>query len=71
MRSCLLSARQGRKELSDYVQELRILINAMQLDPSPEMVLVTIIVEGLRAGTTRTKYSKYTTPRLRRLLMLR
>ena len=50
MRSRFLSALQGKKELSDYVQELRTLIAAIQLDPLSEMVLVTIFMEGLRTG---------------------
>ena len=52
-RSRFLSARQGKKELSDYVQELRTLIAAMHLDTLPEMVLVTIFIEGLRTGVAR------------------
>ena len=55
VRSRFLSARRGKKELSDYVQELRTLIAAMQLDPLPEMVLVTIFMEGLRTGVARTE----------------
>ena len=50
VRSRFLSACQGKKKQSDYVQELRTLIFAMQLDPLPEMVLVTIFMEGLRTG---------------------
>ena len=50
MRSRFLSARQGKKELSDYGQELRTLIAAMQLESLPEMVLVTIFMKGLRTG---------------------
>ena len=38
MRSRFLCARQGKKELSAYVQELRTLIATMQLTPLPEMV---------------------------------
>ena len=53
--SRFLSARQGKKELSDYVQELRTLIAAMQLDPLPEMILVTIFMEGFRTGVARTE----------------
>ena len=34
---------------------MRTLIAAMQLDPLPEMVLVTIFTEGLRTGVARTK----------------
>ena len=55
VRSRFLSARQGKKELSDFVQELRTLIAAMQLDPLPEAVLVTIFMEGLRTGVARTE----------------
>ena len=55
VRSRFLSARQGKKELSDYVQELRTLIASLQLDPLPEMVLVTIFMEGLRTGVDRTE----------------
>ena len=55
MRSRFLSARQGKKVLSDYVQERRTLIAAMQLDPLPEIVLVTIFMEGLRTGVARTE----------------
>ena len=43
------------KELSDYVQQLRTLIAAMQLDPLPEKVRVTIFMEGLRTGVARTE----------------
>ena len=55
VRSRFLSARQGKKELSDYVQELRTLIAAMQLDSLRESVLVTIFVEGLHTGVARTE----------------
>ena len=55
LRSRFLPARRGKKELSDYVQELRTLIAAMQLDPLPEMVLVTIFMEGLHTDVSQTK----------------
>ena len=55
VRSRFLSSRQGKKELSDYVQELRTLLAAMQLDPLPEEVRVTIFMEGLRTGVARTE----------------
>ena len=53
--SRFLSARQGNKQLSDYVQELRTLIAAMHHDPLLEMVLVTNFMEGLRTGVARTE----------------
>lgn len=55
VRSRFLAARQGKKELSEYVQGLRTLIAAMQLAPLPEEVLVTIFMEGLRTGVARTE----------------
>ena len=53
--SRFLASRQGKKELTDYVQELRTLLAAMQLDPLPEAVRVTIFMEGLRTGVARTE----------------
>ena len=55
MRSRFLSVRQGKKEPYDYGQELRTVVAAMQLDPLPEMVLVTIFMEGLLTGVARTE----------------
>uniref|UniRef100_A0AAV1UJA2 Retrotransposon gag domain-containing protein n=1 Tax=Peronospora matthiolae TaxID=2874970 RepID=A0AAV1UJA2_9STRA len=53
--SRFLSTHQGKNELSDYVQELRTLMAAMQSDPLPEAVHVTICMEGLRTGIARTE----------------
>ena len=53
VRSRFLFTRQGKNELSDYVQELRTLIAAMQRDPLPEVVHVTMIMEGLCPGPDR------------------
>ena len=55
MCSRFLSTRQGKNELMDYFQELRTLMAAMQSDPLPEAVHVTIFMEGLRTGVARTK----------------
>ena len=55
VRSRFLSTRQGKNELTDYVQELRTLIAAMQIDPLPEVVCVTVFMEGLRTGVSRTE----------------
>ena len=55
VRSHFLSARQGKKELLDYVQELRSQIAVMQLDPLSEIVLLTIFMEGFRTGVDRTE----------------
>uniref|UniRef100_A0AAV1U985 Retrotransposon gag domain-containing protein n=1 Tax=Peronospora matthiolae TaxID=2874970 RepID=A0AAV1U985_9STRA len=55
VRSRFLSTRQGKNELSDYFQELRTLMAAMQSDPLPEAVHVTIFMKGLRTGIARTE----------------
>jgi hypothetical protein len=55
VRSRFLATRQGKKELVDYVQELRTLIAGMVSDPLPEAVTVTIFMEGLRTGVARTE----------------
>ena len=55
VRSRFLSTRQGKNELTDYVQELRTLMAAMQSGPLPEVVHVTIFMEGLRTGVARTE----------------
>ena len=39
----------------DYVQELRTLHAAIQLDPLPEEVRVTLFMEGIRTGVARTE----------------
>ena len=53
--SRFLSSQQGKKELLDYVQELRTLHAAIQLDPLPEEVRVTLFMEGIRTGVARTE----------------
>ncbi|GMF40303.1 unnamed protein product [Phytophthora fragariaefolia] len=55
VRSRFLATRQGKKELVDYVQELRTLIASMAVDPLPEAVTVTVFMEGLPTGMARTE----------------
>ena len=55
VRSRFLASRQGNTRFSDCVQELRTLLAAMQQDPLPEEVRVTIFMEGLRSGVARMK----------------
>ncbi|KAI9995156.1 hypothetical protein PInf_012203 [Phytophthora infestans] len=55
IRSKLLATRQGKKELLDYVQELRMLTAGMAADPLPELVSVTVFMEGLRVSAARTE----------------
>ncbi|KAG3234371.1 hypothetical protein PI124_g20571 [Phytophthora idaei] len=51
----LLATRQGKKELLDYVQELRTLIAGTAADPLPEEVTLTVFMEGLRTSEARTE----------------
>ena len=44
----------GKNELKDYVQALRTLMAAMQSDPLPETFYVTVFIEWLRTGVSRT-----------------
>ncbi|GMG15846.1 unnamed protein product [Phytophthora fragariaefolia] len=53
VRSRFLATRQGKKELVDYVQELRTLITGMAVDPVPEAITVTVFMKGLRKGVAR------------------
>ena len=53
-RSRFLFFWQVKKELSDYVQELRARVASMQLENLPEAVQVTIFMEGLRIGVAST-----------------
>ena len=48
--SRFLSTRQGKNELTGYVQELKTLMATMQSDTLPETVYVTVFMEGLRTG---------------------
>ncbi|POM72290.1 LOW QUALITY PROTEIN: Hypothetical protein PHPALM_11019 [Phytophthora palmivora] len=55
VRSRFLACRQGKKELLDYVQELRTLIAGMFADPLPEVVTNMVLMDGLRTGVARTE----------------
>ncbi|KAG2935001.1 hypothetical protein PC119_g265 [Phytophthora cactorum] len=51
--SRFLAIRQVKKELLDYVQELRTLIAGTAADPLPEAVTLTVFMEGLRTSAAR------------------
>ncbi|KAG6612613.1 Gag protein [Phytophthora cinnamomi] len=55
VRSKFLATRQGKKDLVDYVQELRTLIASMFAEPLPEPVTVTVFMDCLRTGVARTE----------------
>ena len=50
----LLSTYQGKNELSDYVQEFRTFISAIQSDLLPDVAHVKVFMEGLRPGRAST-----------------
>ena len=50
VRSRFLSTRKSKNEITNYVQELRTLMDAMESDTLPETVYVTVFMEGLRTG---------------------
>ena len=53
LRARLLTCRQGKRTLHDFVQELRYLNASMETAPLPEAVKVTIFMEGLKQGPAR------------------
>ncbi|KAG3235940.1 hypothetical protein PI124_g19037 [Phytophthora idaei] len=55
IRSRFLATRQGKKELLDYVQELRTLIAGTAADPLPEAVTLIVFMMGLRTSAARTE----------------
>ncbi|KAG3233591.1 hypothetical protein PI124_g21336 [Phytophthora idaei] len=55
IRSCFLATRQGKKELLDYVQELRTLIAGTAANPLPEAITLTVFMEGIRTSAARTE----------------
>ncbi|KAG2771833.1 hypothetical protein PC116_g20563 [Phytophthora cactorum] len=55
IRSRFLATRQGKKEVLDYVQELRTLIAGTAVDPLLEVVTLTVFMEGLRTSAARTE----------------
>ena len=55
VRPRFLAFRQGKKYLSEFVQGLMTLLAALQLDPLPEAVQVTILVETLQTKVFKTK----------------
>ena len=55
MGSHFLSTHQGNNELTDYAQELRTLMAALQSDPLPETIYVTVFMDGPRTGVAKTE----------------
>ena len=55
VRSCYLSTRRGRNEQTDYVLEFKTLMAVICSDHLTDTVCVTVFMEGLRTGVTRTE----------------
>ena len=52
-RSRFLACKQGRRELDEFVHELRELVAAMAAHPLQEDTMVTVFMEGLKVGPPR------------------
>jgi len=54
-RSRFLSCKQGKRELTEYIQEMRELCASLAGTSLPEHVKVTVFMDGLRIGPARTQ----------------
>ncbi|KAE9266053.1 hypothetical protein PR003_g32255 [Phytophthora rubi] len=54
-RSRILACKQGRRELHEYIQEMRVLTASLVGNPLPEHIKVTVFMDGLRVGPARTQ----------------
>ncbi|POM79710.1 Gag protein [Phytophthora palmivora] len=54
-RSCFLACKQGKRELHEYIQEMRVLAASLVRNPLPEHIKVTVFMDGLKVGPSRTQ----------------
>ncbi|KAG3143041.1 hypothetical protein PC128_g24669 [Phytophthora cactorum] len=54
-RSCFLSCKQVKRELHEYIQEMRELTASLVGNPLHEHIKVTVFMDGLRVGPIRTQ----------------
>ncbi|KAJ8523769.1 hypothetical protein ON010_g17349 [Phytophthora cinnamomi] len=54
-RSCFIACKQGRRELHEHIQEMRVLTASLAGTPLPEHIKVTVFMDGLRVGPARTQ----------------
>ncbi|KAG3054860.1 hypothetical protein PI125_g25798 [Phytophthora idaei] len=54
-RSRFLSCKQGKRELHEYIQEMRELTASLVGNPLHEHIKVTVLMDGLRVGPARTQ----------------
>ncbi|POM76461.1 Gag protein [Phytophthora palmivora] len=54
-RSRLLACKQGKRELHEYIQEMRVLAASLVGNPLPEHIKVTVFMDGLKVSPSRTR----------------
>ncbi|POM60117.1 Gag protein [Phytophthora palmivora] len=54
-RSRFLACKQGKRELHEYIQEMRVLAASLVGNPLPEHINVTVFMDGLKVGPSRTQ----------------
>ncbi|POM79046.1 Gag protein [Phytophthora palmivora] len=54
-RSHFLVCKQGKRELHEYIQEMRVLAASLVGNPLPEHIKVTVFMDGLKVGPSRTQ----------------
>ncbi|POM67944.1 Gag protein [Phytophthora palmivora] len=54
-RSRFLACKQGKRELHEYIQEMRVLAASLVGNPLPEHIKVTVFMDGLKVGPSRTQ----------------
>ncbi|POM64994.1 Gag protein [Phytophthora palmivora] len=54
-RSRFLACKQGKRELHEYTQEMRVLAASLVGNPLPEHIKVTVFMDGLKVGPSRTQ----------------
>ncbi|POM58858.1 Gag protein [Phytophthora palmivora] len=54
-RSRFLACKQGKRELYEYIQEMRVLVASLEGNPLPEHIKVTVFMDGLKVGPSRTQ----------------
>ncbi|POM78777.1 Gag protein [Phytophthora palmivora] len=54
-RSRFLACKHGKRELHEYTQEMRVLTASLVGNPLPEHIKVTVFMDGLKVGPSRTQ----------------
>ncbi|POM77429.1 LOW QUALITY PROTEIN: Gag protein, partial [Phytophthora palmivora] len=55
-RSRFLACKQGKRELHEYIQEMRVLAASLVGNPLPEHIKVTVLMDSLEVGPSRTRF---------------